>query len=707
LLVSNKLDITDESSVFRGGGQMGELMRAYDWSATPLGPVATWPATLRTVVSLLLSTRHPMFLWWGPELIQFYNDGYRQSLGPDRHPSALGQRGRECWSEIWPIIGGEVESIMAGGEATWHEDHLVPITRGDRLQDVYWSYSYSPVHDDEGRVGGVLVTVQETTQRVLAERRKQLLRVLTEQLVGALSEHHVASNAALSLGSAPDLAFALIYLRDHKGVFRLTAQCGAFDYPVPASTSPTIAWPHIGWLAPVPEGIVLPLTVEGAHHPEGILVAGASLRLTLDDPYRLFFSDLAKVLTSALEKVQARELELRTEQQLRNAERLQAVGALAGGVAHEVNNQMTVVLGFGEFVLAALGATHPQAADLQQVLRAAARAARVSQQLLTFTRQQVTQPQIIALASAVTTLEPVLRQLLGSDKTLIVAPLAEDACISIDPGQIEQVLINLVANARDATPTGGRVTITIERIALNDATPGIHDLPVAPGAYVQLTVADTGHGMDDLTIARMFDPFFTTRPVGEGSGLGLSMVYGIVKRHDGYIWAESRLGQGTTMRLCWPAVSPAGVRQVAPGAGRILDWLPLNDRSRTVWVVEDEMPVRDMVARALALEGFRVVAADDGAEALRLLREESEPPVAVITDLIMPHVNGRQVSEAVALLHSNVPVLFMSGYASDEVMRRGLLPENAAFLPKPFTRDELVTALRSVLVRSEAGSSAS
>jgi hypothetical protein len=167
---------------------MASLMRDFDWSSTPLGPVSQWPQSLRTAVGVLLSTLHPMFIWWGPDLIQFYNDAYRRSLGPDRHPSALGRGGRECWAEIWPTIGPEIEAIMAGGEATWHEDHLVPITRGDRVQDVYWSYSYSPILDDEGEVGGVLVTVQETTRRVLTERRARLLQQLATGEFEAVSE---------------------------------------------------------------------------------------------------------------------------------------------------------------------------------------------------------------------------------------------------------------------------------------------------------------------------------------------------------------------------------------------------------------------------------------------------------------------------------------------------------------------------------------
>jgi CheY-like chemotaxis protein len=242
------------------------------------------------------------------------------------------------------------------------------------------------------------------------------------------------------------------------------------------------------------------------------------------------------------------------------------------------------------------------------------------------------------------------------------------------------------------------VTIAVEKVVLNETTRGVPDAVITPGDYVRLTVTDTGHGMDQGTMARMFDPFFTTKAVGEGTGLGLSMVYGIVKRHDGYILAESSLGKGTTMRLCWPAVAPGANTDLRLGSkARIRDRLAGDSSARTVWVVEDETAVRELVARTLSLEGLRVVTAEDGAEALRLLREEAFPPAAVITDLVMPHVNGRQVSEAVAAVHSNIPVLFMSGYASDEVMRRGLLPENAAFLQKPFTRDDLVLALNAVL----------
>ena len=708
---------------------MGARVREFDWSRTPLGPVATWPASLRIAVSILLSTRHPMFLWWGPELIQFYNDGYRQSLGPDRHPSALGQRGRECWAEIWSIIGPEVDDIMRGGPATWHEDYLVPITRGDRVEDVYWSYSYSPVQDDTGGVGGVLVTVQETTQRVLAERRKQLIRELTERLVAEDSLETV-SRAAVQVFDQhiEELGFALLYLvdRDDRDALRLLATSGiAPDHPAASerlTRSSERPWPVAAaladgkplvvrdldaqsppvrrecWPVPVRDAVVIPLLQENGHL-EGLLVAGANPRLNIDEGYQAFFADAGHAIAHGFAKVRARELERRTEMQLRTAERLQSVGALAGGVAHEVNNQMTVVLGFGEFVLRALGPGHPQAADMQNVLMAGHRAARVSQQLLAFSRQQLTQPRLLRLSDLIRSMEPVLRQVLGSDKTLVITPDNGTSAINADPIQIEQVLINLVANSRDATPTGGQVTISVRNEELSEHSSTRYGFAIPTGSYVLLQVSDTGAGMEESTLAHIFEPFFTTKKVGQGTGLGLSMVYGIVKRHEGFVWAESTPGQGTTMRLYWPAAL-SEVPSLPVTQPETLEPLQADILSRTVWVVEDEEAVRSLVARALADEGLAVVSAEDGAAALRLLETSDTPPALVITDLVMPRVNGRQFSEAVRARHPEVPILFMSGHASDDGVRRGLMPEKADFLQKPFTPAELVQAIAGVLARS-------
>jgi PAS domain S-box-containing protein len=1120
---------------------MGALMRAYDWSSTSVGPVAEWPQSLRTAVGVLLNSRHPMFIWWGPDLVQFYNDAYRRSLGSDRHPSALGQGGRECWAEIWPTIGPEVEAVMAAGEATWHEDHLVPITRGDRVQDVYWSYSYSPILDDDGGVGGVLVTVQETTRRVFTERRARLLQQLATRELQAESALDTVAVAIAVLEQHPeDVAFALLYLHDTgEDTLRLAGAAGlaaghpagpcALDaltdgiWPVAraAGSQASVHVEHLPsavgeirrelWPEPVREALVVPLvTGSGSSGTRGVLVAGMSPRLTVDEDCRTFFDQVAREIAHALDKaegveqerrawraaeraearlarvyeqapvamavlrgpdhvfeianaryaeivagarsllgrpirealpelagqgiyelldetfasgtpyvaherslmiargprgdideaiynwvyeplldergqvegiavvatevtelvrarqaaehaaaerdaerqhlarifelsptflavlrgpdlvfelanpayhrlighravvgkpvrvalpevegqgffelldgvyragepfvgnelpvqmqrtpatgletryvnfvyqpmrgpngtvngilasgtdvtelVEAREAaerlalerdlerrqlltvleqsplaivlveapsgrvtfanervrqifghaylservesnsdewhglhpdgrriaseewpisraiqrgevvanetvwvddaagrraeivinaapvrdaqgsiiagvamfwdvtaERRTERQLRDAERLQSVGTLAGGVAHEVNNQMTTVLGFGEFILRALGPDHPQAADVRVVLTAADRTARITNQLLTFSRKQVTQPRVVDLRALTLGLRPVLQQLLGNDKELLITGAADARPVTVDPTQVEQVLINLVANARDATDTGGKVTIGVEHAELTSATALQRDIPVTPGPYVLLTVSDTGCGMDASTLARVFEPFFTTKRIGEGTGLGLSMVYGIVKRHGGYIWAESVPGHGTSLKLYWPAAGDAATVMPEPGAGSaVLHRHAEAGAAPTVLVVEDEPSVRELVVRILKVDGYRVLAAEDGQDAIRLLSSHPVPPDLVVTDVLMPRMNGRQLGDALREMHPWLPVLYMSGDIGESIVLRQLVPDGAPFLRKPFTPSQLLASISAVLHR--------
>ena len=391
--------------------------------------------------------------------------------------------------------------------------------------------------------------------------------------------------------------------------------------------------------------------------------------------------------------------ERRTELQLRSAQRLQSVATLAGGVAHEVNNMMTAVLGYGGIVLRSLGQDHPQADDMRRVVEAGERAARVTQQLLTFTRQQVTQRRLLDLGAVTRAMAPVLRQLLGSDKDLIVEPAGTASPVDADRTQVEQVLINLVANARDATPAGGRVTITIEDTTLDERATDRHGFAVAPGRYVRLRVADTGSGMDEATRARIFEPFFTTKAFGQGSGLGLSMVYGIVKQHGGYVIAESGPGEGAVLSLYWPPASPATEAEPpaapdAPVSGTA------DPRGATLWVIEDEASVRELMARTLRDAGYTVETASDGADARRLLDDATSAPALLIADLVMPAMNGRDVAAAVAERFAEVPVLFVSGYPGEDVLRRGLLPEGMAFLQKPFLPDRLLAVVEETIAGS-------
>ena len=390
---------------------------------------------------------------------------------------------------------------------------------------------------------------------------------------------------------------------------------------------------------------------------------------------------------------------LRAEEELGQARRLQAVGTLAGGVAHEVNNQLMAVLGFGEFVLKELGPEHPQTRDVEVMIRAASRAAQVAQQLLTFSRRQVTQAKIMDVHGAITALVPVLERLLGADKTLVALPSQARRKVRADPTQVDQVLINLAANARDAMGTGGRLSIGTDDVTLTEGYARAHGVAhLAPGPYVRITVSDTGCGMDRNTLAKAFEPFFTTKPVGAGTGLGLSTVYGIVKQHEGFIWGYSEPGLGTTMKIYLPAASAediasADARLVAPAK-------PMAELERAlVLVVEDEPEVRTLVRRSLEAVGLAVMEAENGREALDAIAGKGAAPRLVVTDVIMPGLTGRELSEALASARPGLPVLFMSGYTGEDVLARSLLPESAPFIQKPFAPEELVARVRSLLSR--------
>jgi PAS domain S-box-containing protein len=378
------------------------------------------------------------------------------------------------------------------------------------------------------------------------------------------------------------------------------------------------------------------------------------------------------------------------EQQRRQAQRLQAAGKLAGGVAHEVNNMLTVVLGFGELVRDRIGVEAVRE-DLQQMILAAERAAIVTRQLLAYSRQQQLDPVVLNLQKVVREVAPALERVIGSDRRLIV-PWSEPVYVRADRGQLEQVLINLVANARDATGTDGEIRVSVGRKFIDPATLERQlETEIVPGEFACVSVEDSGTGMDQNTVGQVFEPFFTTKPVGEGTGLGLSMVYGIVKQHGGYVTVDSELGVGTTVRVHLPlAAAPAETGEApvqpaaAPGYGRIL-------------VVEDEPMVRDLARRALERRGYDVVVVTDGAAALRWLEAEAPRVDLVLTDVVMPKMTGKELADRVWSRYPGLPVLFMTGYSSEDVLKRGLVVAGASFIQKPFTPEGLVETVGRLL----------
>ncbi|HEX3236203.1 MAG TPA: response regulator [Gemmatimonadales bacterium] len=374
------------------------------------------------------------------------------------------------------------------------------------------------------------------------------------------------------------------------------------------------------------------------------------------------------------------------EERLLQAQRMEAVGRLAGGVAHEANNQMSVILGSVAFLLGRGDLPDEVREDVEQIQRAAERTASVTTQLLAFSRRQVLQIQWLDLNTTVAGMESTLRRTMGEEVTVVLRIQDVSGSIVADPGQLERALLNLALNARDAMPGGGRLTIETGTIVLTEAyarlKPGV---AIQPGAYAVLAVSDTGHGMDRETLAQAFEPFFTTKGLGKGTGLGLSTVYGFVKQSDGYVWAYSEPGQGTVVKVYLPLVdlpteAGAPARSIAPPA--VI--------GRTVLVVEDEPQVRRMAARALAQAGHRVLEAADGRDAISLLARAGQGIDLVLTDVAMPGMSGRELAERLREARPDVRVIFMSGYADDEIVRRGLLDPEQPFIQKPFTPAVLV-----------------
>jgi PAS domain S-box-containing protein len=390
---------------------------------------------------------------------------------------------------------------------------------------------------------------------------------------------------------------------------------------------------------------------------------------------------------------------MRVQEHLRQAQRMEAIGRVAGGVAHEVNNMMTVILGFCTFLTRGMAEADERQEDVNQIARAAERAADVSRQLLAYSRRQFLQPQVLELNSVLTDMESVLRRLMGEDREFVLRLASQLGWVKTDRAQFEQVVINLALNARDAMPKGGRLSVETATVVLSGDDGHRHPgTLVRPGPYVLVAVSDTGRGMDASTQAQIFEPFFTTKPVGHGTGLGLSTAYGIVKQTDGYIWVYSEPGQGTTFRVYLPQVEESGERV----SWAVPQRTPRGHGER-VLVVEDEALVRDFACRFLRGEGYETVEAENGLEAIELLRRDPDLVDLVLSDVVMPRMGGREVADRLAQLRPGLPVVFMSGYTNDEIMRRGLLEPGMPFLTKPFSPETLATKVREVL--DQAGSS--
>jgi PAS domain S-box-containing protein len=391
---------------------------------------------------------------------------------------------------------------------------------------------------------------------------------------------------------------------------------------------------------------------------------------------------------------QQRKIEL----QFRQAQRLEAVGRLAGGVAHDFNNILSAILGYGQILKEDIAAGTPRGADLEEILRAAGRARDLTRQLLAFSRQQVLDLRVLEVNGVVEGVRNMLGRLLGEDVDLALRLDPAAGCLKADAGQLEQVIMNLAVNARDAMPGGGRLTIETAAVDLDAAYAQAHE-PLAPGPYVLLAVSDTGCGMTADVKARVFEPFFTTKGPHQGTGLGLSTVYGIVKQSGGFIWVYSEPGQGTTFKIYLPRVAERAAPAPAPHAPA-----PVGGRE-TILLVEDDAAVRRSTTQLLERMGYTVLAAARGDAALAIVSGSSRAIDLLLSDVVLPDLSGPQLARLLDGLRPGIRVLFMSGYADAAIVRHGILDAGASFLQKPAMPDALARKIREVLDTQEAASS--
>jgi len=385
-------------------------------------------------------------------------------------------------------------------------------------------------------------------------------------------------------------------------------------------------------------------------------------------------------------------LQKKLEEQLRHAQKMESVGALAGGLAHDFNNILTAIIGYGHLLQLKMKDDDPLKHNVEQILASANRAANLTRSLLAYSRKQIMNPQIVDLNEIIKKVELLLARLLGEDIELKTILTNDSVTVLADAGQIEQVLMNLAANARDAMPDGGYLYIETERVAINEQNLKSHDV-AGPGAYALISVTDSGLGMDEKTRERIFEPFFTTKETGRGSGLGLAMTYGIIKPHGGSIGVTSELGRGTTFKIYLPLVTAAASKT------QPVELPPIEGGTETILVAEDDEDVRVLTCNALRQFGYTVIPADDGEDAVNKFMQNQDKVNLLLLDVIMPKKSGKEVYDKIRIFKPNVKALFLSGYTADIIHKKGLLEQDLDFLLKPIAINDLLRKVREILSR--------
>ncbi|GJE11448.1 Sensor histidine kinase RcsC [Methylobacterium longum] len=676
------------------------MIRARDWSGHPLGAPESWPAEFRAALSLVLNSPESMILAWGPDLHFFFNDTYFPLLGP-RLSWAMGERFDVVWADAWSQAKPIIDAALQGRperfvDLPWQLD----TDRG--AQETWWTFSYSRVLDAAGQVAGLFILTNETTGRVLAD--------------AALTESQVALEAAL--GDLRNLNATLAQqvgerTADRNAVWTLSSdlmlRC-LFDGTI---TAVNPAWTEVlGWrpdelvgtkLIDVVHPDDLTRTFEGAQQ----LTAGASLA-RFDNRYRHRDGSYRWISWAArpgdgiinavgrdftVERERADALAA-AEEALRQSQKMEAVGQLTGGLAHDFNNLLAGISGSLELIQTRL--SQGRVADVDRYIAAAQgaskRAAALTHRLLAFSRRQTLDPKPTDVNRLVAGMEDLIRRTVGPAVQVEVAGAAGLWPALVDPPQLENALLNLCINARDAMPEGGRIAIQTANAWLDARAARRHDMP--PGQYLSLSVTDTGTGMPPEVIEKVFEPFFTTKPLGQGTGLGLSMIYGFVQQSGGQVRIHSEVGQGTTVCLYLPRHRGAVVAE-DPHAARFAP--PRATPGETVLIVDDEPSVRMLVTEVLEDLGYTAIAAADSVAGLKVLQSDVRIDL-LVTDVGLPGgMNGRQMAEAGRVKRPGLKVLFITGYAETTVLGNGQLDPGMQVITKPFVVEVLGARIREMI----------
>ena len=728
------------------GGRMGELIAAHDWAATPIGAIADWPHSLRTAVGICVTSRYPMVIWWGPELVLIYNDAWVPILGP-KHP-ALGKPGAQVWPEMWHIIGAQMRYVRNSGKATWSDDQLLPAYRYGYLEEAYFTYSFSPIHDETGAVSGVFTAVTETTTRVLGERRLGTLHALSELSVVQTTsvEHACAAAMEVLSGNRADIPFALVYLLTSDGTGgRLAAQGLASDQAIPTSLPslsigssiwqavisrqtqviseiatrlPGLAQPGASEVGDTDVDTVLAMPLAGSRQrdrPIGVLVAGVSPYRAFDEDYRVFLHLVARQFTTAIIDVQAYDAERRRTEAL--AELNRAKTAFFTGVSHELRTPLTLIAGPAQDALD--DPDHPlpgpQRTRLELIRRNSGRLRRLVDTILDFARLEggelVPDRMAVNLAALTRGIAESFAPAAARAGLEFVLDCPElPTGVLVDPDMWEKIVLNLLSNAVKYT-LEGRISVHF-RVGADDT--------------VELVVADTGVGIPAADLPRVFERFHRVRGVQarsfEGSGIGLALVAELVGLHGGDVRVGSNPGTGSTFTVRLPASArtdlPLAGTRASSSVGLFLDealqWSDAHEQAEyldgvnparvdtgitagaTVLVAEDNPDLRRFIA-GLLRPHYTVRVAPDGKIALDLARDDGVD--LVLADVMMPHLDGFGLIAALRAdpATAGMPVIMLSARAGEEAVAEGLAAGADDYLTKPFSSHDLLARVRSNL----------